>query len=104
MEWGSVPVLGYRRLETLLLGIGSGSSQGIRALGYKKSWQAGPEVPAPGSPPIELLPQVPGNGPQVHEVSEATAGIFCVEDRLMDGWMVEAIVTDSPQLNTHTGV
>ena len=48
----------------------------VGGLGYEKSWQAGPEIPAPGSPPVELPPEVAGNGSQVHEVAETTAGTF----------------------------
>lgn len=34
------------------------------------------KVPAPGSPPIELPSKVAGDGSQVHEVAETTAGAF----------------------------
>lgn len=63
--------------------------------------QSGPEVPVLGSLPIELPPEIPGDGSQVHEVAEATTGTF--PGLKMDGWRGLLSLT-GPLLSTYTGV
>lgn len=55
----------------------------------------------PGSLPKELLPEIPGDGSQVHEVAEATMGTF--PGLKMDGRRRLLSLT-APLPSTYTGV